>query len=383
MNGTWEDRIASKPSTLTAELFSADFDTITAVDENSPEHRIAQVHKFVDSFNSGRVDGIMMVVHELFHEDVVLRDPNLGTYTGDWNAIRDYWDGLMKSFDNHFVKVSNVRMTDADTVSLDWIISGRQIAPCFGVPATFKAISIRGSGRYSFRGGKMCEVEWTWSGISLLQQLLGIAGGVVSDFASGLWSMVKNAGRRLSSSESAASQDTIDISHGATSPTLSARSQGVAGCNNASSIKQETVLTEGRLDVAEGVNSVLHTENSLPPTQAIMQVATDAQISNARNSFVVPYAEGRAARRYKDQDDKQGEGPSDLELTIASVRASEPWYACGYCGTRKASTSAGGDGRVRIRCECGGKHKDRKARMHANWRPCSPDAHRAVYLHSC
>jgi len=157
----------------------------------------------------------------------------------------------------------------------------------------------------------------------------------------------------------------------------------VAGCNNASSIKQETVLTEGRLDVAEGVNSVLHTENSLPPTQAIMQVATDAQISNARNSFVVPYAEGRAARRYKDQDDKQGEGPSDLELTIASVRASEPWYACGYCGTRKASTSAGGDGRVRIRCECGGKHKDRKARMHANWRPCSPDAHRAVYLHSC
>jgi len=89
---------------LIQELFSADFDTITAVDENSPEHRIAQVHKFVDSFNSGRVDGIMMVVHELFHEDVVLRDPNLGTYTGDWNAIRDYWDGLMKSFDNHFVK---------------------------------------------------------------------------------------------------------------------------------------------------------------------------------------------------------------------------------------------------------------------------------------
>jgi len=42
-------------------------------------------------------------------------------------------------------------------------------------------------------------------------------------------------------------------------------------------------------------------------------------------------------------------------------------YECGYCGERKVSTSTGGDGRVRIRCECGGKHGDQKARMHAKW----------------
>jgi len=42
-------------------------------------------------------------------------------------------------------------------------------------------------------------------------------------------------------------------------------------------------------------------------------------------------------------------------------------YECGYCGERKISTSTGGDGRVRIRCECGGKHGDLKARMHAKW----------------
>ena len=46
-------------------------------------------------------------------------------------------------------------------------------------------------------------------------------------------------------------------------------------------------------------------------------------------------------------------------------------YECGYCGERKVSTSTGGDGRVRIRCECGGKHGDRKARMHAKWTLCS------------
>jgi len=42
-------------------------------------------------------------------------------------------------------------------------------------------------------------------------------------------------------------------------------------------------------------------------------------------------------------------------------------YECGYCSTRKVSTSAGSDGRVRIRCECGGKHCDNKPRMHAKW----------------
>lgn len=45
-------------------------------------------------------------------------------------------------------------------------------------------------------------------------------------------------------------------------------------------------------------------------------------------------------------------------------------YRCGYCGVRKTSTSAGGDGRVRIRCECGGKRRDGKPRMHAMWHPC-------------
>jgi len=48
---------------------------------------------------------------------------------------------------------------------------------------------------------------------------------------------------------------------------------------------------------------------------------------------------------------------------------SAPMYQCGYCQSIKTSSSAGADGRVRIRCECGGKHQDGKSRMHANWNP--------------
>eukprot|EP00658_Telonema_sp_P-2_P032223 TRINITY_DN23912_c0_g1_i2.p1 TRINITY_DN23912_c0_g1~~TRINITY_DN23912_c0_g1_i2.p1 ORF type:complete len:265 (-),score=35.21 TRINITY_DN23912_c0_g1_i2:381-1175(-) len=46
-------------------------------------------------------------------------------------------------------------------------------------------------------------------------------------------------------------------------------------------------------------------------------------------------------------------------------------YKCGYCGRVKTSTSTGMDGRVRIRCECGGKHQDKKPRMHAMWHRCT------------
>lgn len=42
-------------------------------------------------------------------------------------------------------------------------------------------------------------------------------------------------------------------------------------------------------------------------------------------------------------------------------------FECGYCGARKLSTSQARDGRVRIRCECGGRYGDRKTRMHARW----------------
>jgi hypothetical protein len=45
-------------------------------------------------------------------------------------------------------------------------------------------------------------------------------------------------------------------------------------------------------------------------------------------------------------------------------------YEWGYCKVRKVSTSTGGDGRVRIRCECGGKHSDGQPRMHAKWKLC-------------
>jgi hypothetical protein len=53
-------------------------------------------------------------------------------------------------------------------------------------------------------------------------------------------------------------------------------------------------------------------------------------------------------------------------------KAVEVEFQCGYCNAIKGSMSTGGDGHVRIRCKCGGKHGDGKMRMHARWKMLGP-----------
>ena len=47
---------------------------------------------------------------------------------------------------------------------------------------------------------------------------------------------------------------------------------------------------------------------------------------------------------------------------------SEQRYSCTYCSVVKTSASLCADGRVRIRCWCGGHRQDGQKRMHANWK---------------
>ena len=59
---------------------------------------------------------------------------------------------------------------------------------------------------------------------------------------------------------------------------------------------------------------------------------------------------------------------SAVALPSAQAAAGHVLYACGYCGERKESASCGKDGRVRIRCKCGGRYADGQNRMHAHWK---------------
>jgi len=55
-------------------------------------------------------------------------------------------------------------------------------------------------------------------------------------------------------------------------------------------------------------------------------------------------------------------------------------YQCGYCGTHKMSASMGKDGRVRIRCGCGGQKQDGHESMHMKWIPL-PHLSAAIVAH--
>ena len=55
-------------------------------------------------------------------------------------------------------------------------------------------------------------------------------------------------------------------------------------------------------------------------------------------------------------------------------RGFEQQFTCGYCKRVKTSSSSCTDGRVRVRCECGGSHLDSKPRMHATWTPVENSA---------
>ena len=72
---------------------------------------------------------------------------------------------------------------------------------------------------------------------------------------------------------------------------------------------------------------------------------------------------------------RSGQIPKKFEQLIYNTRSGQiPKieqliynYQCGYCGTVKSSSSLASDGRVRIRCECGGGRYDKISRMHAKW----------------
>jgi len=57
-------------------------------------------------------------------------------------------------------------------------------------------------------------------------------------------------------------------------------------------------------------------------------------------------------------------------------------YSCVYCGQIKVSASTGQDGRIRIRCECGGKRRDNSSRVHAMWNVMECDENDARRHHA-
>ena len=83
--------------------------------------------------------------------------------------------------------------------------------------------------------------------------------------------------------------------------------------------------------------------------------------------------EDEAAEEMMRSIDEEFAADDVAEAPVADSTAKAPdcsiekQYKCRYCGRVKSSSSAPSDGRVRIKCLCGGQHRDNKPRVHANW----------------
>jgi len=107
-------------------------------------------------------------------------------------------------------------------------------------------------------------------------------------------------------------------------------------------------------------------QNTVPvpmtiPTQPSVQVSPAPQQSHGtvmQPTVTMPAHGGLGRMKGRDLE-------AELFVSPDLVRVMK--YSCGYCGQVKVSASAGINGRVRIRCDCGGKNRDNIPRMHAMW----------------
>ena len=91
---------------------------------------------------------------------------------------------------------------------------------------------------------------------------------------------------------------------------------------------------------------------TLQPVQVHLQPAA-SELVFSENLMAPPAMTWQASKRTKS--------------SVQRICGLEQVYICGYCDQRKTSTARCADGRVRIRCKCGGQHKDGQNRMHATW----------------
>jgi len=101
----------------------------------------------------------------------------------------------------------------------------------------------------------------------------------------------------------------------------------------------------------------------------IAEVGHVPPAASEESSQIVKLSFVNAATTCDDFAVKPPEANANLPANHGRSAPGKPMYQCGYCKTIKTSVSAGADGRVRIRCECGGKRMDGTHRMHANWDP--------------
>jgi len=141
--------------------------------------------------------------------------------------------------------------------------------------------------------------------------------------------------------------------------------------NTLSYLNDPMLMPRGDSEAIEDQVAPRYTQQFMPvprPSHSMAKNRRPSDRSVHTDSVFVPVEE----------EECQAEVTAERPSKKSNTGCHEGWtdYQCSYCGKIKTSTSAGADGRVRIRCECGGKHRDNTPRMHAMWQVWQEPLHK-------
>jgi len=134
----------------------------------SKEQNVQALTKFAEAANTGRYE----LIDEAVAPDSVDHDPAPGQGLGP-KGYRLFFTEMRTAFPDLKADLA-VMVADEDTIAFAYTLSGTQMGPLMGIPATGKKVSIRGMQLSKFRDGKMVERWGSSDQLGMLQQL-GVA----------------------------------------------------------------------------------------------------------------------------------------------------------------------------------------------------------------
>eukprot|EP00656_Telonema_subtile_P028640 TRINITY_DN311_c0_g1_i1.p1 TRINITY_DN311_c0_g1~~TRINITY_DN311_c0_g1_i1.p1 ORF type:complete len:656 (+),score=113.20 TRINITY_DN311_c0_g1_i1:115-2082(+) len=272
--------------------------------------------------------------------DCRVADPNFGEFSGVAACLQHY-STIASALDDVTVSISRVEEPTSNTVKVWWTMAAVMVAPVLGIEPTGNRFKIGGVSTHVISNGCIESSDWSWDAVGFMAQV----------------------GRPPARTSPQNSQGSIPVKNDSDYDSNGSSGFGTSPPSHSASLADQfspelCMPTDDfdilDLDLLEGSDLFkLPACHDMPvkQEQALGDIAPESALA------LVPADTKVSLKR---------DTPAHGDVVCLQYLE----YECGYCNVRKVSTSTGGDGRVRIRCECGGKHSDGQPRMHAKWKLC-------------
>lgn len=288
-------------------------------------------------------------------------DRNFGNFSGLDSCLQHY-TAIAAALEDISVSLDRTEDLTADTVKVCWSLSAVLAKPLLGITPTGGRFKVSGISTHRVVNGWIHSSDWSWEAAGMMAPgMLNAArvpeAPVVDPLQpSQFFHDSDYTGSGSESNSGNGSPHTVPLTQMEQSLDAPMDSEWFLSTDASVDLDIMSLLESDTLDF------------QLPPSCDIqvkeeLDICAQPSHSVARPETAIP---NRELAVWNDEPKTGIKRDAPVHGDVVCLQYLE--YECGYCKVRKVSTSTGGDGRVRIRCECGGKHQDGQPRMHAKWK---------------